>query len=301
MRARCGTIRLIRLLVVRRLNVIGVRCSESVRTPPPMRVFLNEQRVKRNRRLATYLFFVSIVILLGGLVISYTVGPTNPDLMIVPLIAMPVGLLTTWLSVRLTNQYVRKPYAEDVLRAAFKGVSPHSVAYHYLFKANHVLVCQQGVYAFLARFQEGNFRVTGDQVINPRARGPFGSFMILMRQEQLGTPIREAQAAAGELQIVLDEALKEANIDNTIAVVVQPVVVFTAEKADLDIREEPPIPVVLAIPKKGKPALKTLLKDDRKLSEMLLTGAQVSAIEEALNTRLMIQTPLSASAAGDTV
>jgi len=264
-----------------------------------MRVFLNEQRVKRNRRIATYLFFVSIVILLGGLVVSYTVTATNPELMIIPLIAMPVGLVTTWFSVRLTNQYVRKPYAEDVLQAAFKGVSAHSVAYHYLFQANHVLVCEQGVYAFVARFQEGIFRVTGDKIINPRARGPLGGFMTLMRQEQLGNPILDAQVAAAQLQVVLDEALQEAGVMQEFNITVQPVVVFTAEKADLDIREEPPIPVVLAIPKKDKPSLKGLLKEDRKQSEVLLNAPQVSAIEEAFNTRLMIQTALPAETADD--
>ncbi|MHB8753021.1 MAG: hypothetical protein ACYDBJ_28010, partial [Aggregatilineales bacterium] len=67
-----------------------------------MRVYLNEQRLKRNRQLATILFVASLVILFGGLIISYTVTADKYYLMIVPLIAMPIGLLTTWWSVRLT-------------------------------------------------------------------------------------------------------------------------------------------------------------------------------------------------------
>ncbi len=265
-----------------------------------MRIFLNEQRLKRNRQMATIMFFASLVILLGGLLVSYTVTNSDPNLMVIPLIAMPIGLFTTWWSVRLTNQYVRKPHAEDVMQAAFKGVSAHSVAYHYLFKANHVLICQQGVYSFLTRFQDGVFRVQGDRVTNLRARGPIGGLLTVMRQEQIGKPIAEAQLSAAELQEVLDDALKETPGGAPINVVVQPVVVFLSEKARLDIQAPPPIPVVLAQPnkdRKDQPSLKALFKEDRKHTEDALTAAEVNAIERALNTRLMIQTPQTAQVA----
>lgn len=304
-----------------------------------MRVYLNEQRLKRNRQLATILFIASLVILFGGLIISYTVNAANYGLMIVPLVAMPIGLLTTWWSVRLTNQYVRKPHAEDVMQAAFKGAGAHSVAYHYLFKANHVLVCPQGVYAIVARFQDGIFRVQGERIFNARGRNPIGGFMTLMRQEQMGSPIHEAQVAAAELQTQLDAALAETESGPSLDLVVQPVVVFTSEKADLDIQKDSPIPVVLAVHKPKRPSLKVLLRaeraeraelpepnrKDRKRGgsgkakprkqpepreltdgeadaeiELLLSASQIALIEEALNSHLAIQTPHTQSVADDT-
>lgn len=228
-----------------------------------MRVYLNEQRLKRNRQLATILFVSSLVILFGGLLISYTVSAANYALMLIPLVAMPVGLVTTWWSVRLTNQYVRKPHAEDVLQAAFKGAGAHSVAYHYLFKANHVLVCPQGVYAIVARFQDGVFRVRGETIYKIGSRNPIGGFMTAMRQEQMGSPIREAQIAAADLQSQLDAALAETESGTSLDVVVQPVVVFTSNKADLDIQDDPPIPVVLAEAKPKRPSLKVMLRSER--------------------------------------
>jgi hypothetical protein len=304
-----------------------------------MRVYLNEQRLKRNRQLATILFVGSLVILFGGLLISYTVTPANYGLMLIPLVAMPVGLLTTWWSVRLTNQYVRKPHAEDVMQAAFKGASAHSIAYHYLFKANHVLVCPQGVYAFVARFQDGLLRVQGEHIFKAGSRNPIGGFLTVMRQEQMGSPIREAQVAAADLQSQLDEALAETENGSNLDLVVQPVVVFTSNKADLDIQQDPPIPVVLAEAKPKQPSLKVMLRAERaeraelpepnrkarkrggsvktkarKQSEPressdaeaeaeiepLLSASQIALIEEALNTHLAIQTPRSPSVADDT-
>ncbi|MHB8751151.1 MAG: hypothetical protein ACYDBJ_18425, partial [Aggregatilineales bacterium] len=286
------------------------------------------------------LFVASLVILFGGLIISYTVTADKYYLMIVPLIAMPIGLLTTWWSVRLTNQYVRKPHAEDVMQAAFKGAGAHSVAYHYLFKANHVLVCPQGVYAIVARFQDGIFRVQGERILNARGRNPIGGFMTLMRQEQMGSPIHEAQMAAAELQTQLDEALAETESGPSLDLVIQPLVVFTSEKADLDIQQDPPIPVVLAAHKPKRPSLKVLLRaeraeraelpepnrKDRKRGgsgkakprkpsepreladgeadaeiEPLLSASQITLIEEALNSHLAIQTPHAQSVADDPI
>ena len=170
-----------------------------------MRVYINEQFLKRTRRLSTILFFASLGILGGGLAISYSVNYANSILLLVPVVAMPIGLLTTWWSVRLSNEYVRKPHPEDVLQDAFKSAGAHSVSYHYLFKAKHVLVCAQGVYVIVTRFQEGLFRGRNEQVINPRSRNPIGALLTLMRQEQMGDPIKEAQIAATELQARLEE------------------------------------------------------------------------------------------------
>jgi len=249
-----------------------------------MRVYINEQFLVRTRRLSTILFFVSLGILGGGLAISYSVNYANTILLMVPVVAMPVGLLTTWWSVRLSNQYVRKPHPEDILQDAFKSAGAHSVSYHYLFKAKHVLVCAQGVYVITTRFQEGLFRGQNQQVVKARGANPISFFLTLMRQEQMGDPVKEAQIAAAELE----SRLKEYDVD----VPVQPLVVFTSDKAQIEIEGEMPIPILMSNPVLKKGTLKALLKGDRK-REPALTPAQVSAVETALNAGLALPAPPS--------
>jgi len=247
-----------------------------------MRVYINEQFLKRTRRLSTILFFASLAILGGGLAISYSVNYANSILLMVPVVAMPIGLLTTWWSVRLSNQYVRKPHPEDVLQDAFKSAGAHSVSYHYLFKAKHVLVCAQGVYVITTRFQEGLFRGRNEQVVNARGGNPINFAMTLMRQEQLGDPVKEAQLAAADLEARLEEA--------GVHVPVQPLVVFTSEKAQLEVDGEMPVPILLTNPVLKKGTLKALLKGERK-REATLSPAQVAEIESVLNAGLALPAP----------
>ena len=244
-----------------------------------MRVYINEQFLKRTRRLSTILFFASLAILGGGLAVSYTVNAANSILLLLPFIAMPIGLLTTWWSVRLSNQYVRKPHPEDVLQEAFKNAGAHSVAYHYLFKAKHILVCSQGVYVIGTRFQDGLFRVRDQKLSSSRGRNPLGAVMTLMRQEQLGDPVKDVESAA----VDLNSQLEASGID----VPVYPVLVFTSDKAQLDVEGELPISILLSNPTLKKGTLKAMLKGDRKRDPVLST-AQISQIEAALNERLAL-------------
>jgi hypothetical protein len=123
-------------------------------------------------------------------------------------------------------------------------------------------------------------QVRGERVISLKSRGPIGTVLSFLRQDQIGNPIREARAAAADLQAHVDTALPDAKI------VVQPVVVFISEKADLDV-QAPAIPVVSASTKK-KPTLKTLLRETKKGSAPALNNAQLNTLIAALNTSLSI-------------
>jgi len=248
-----------------------------------MRVFTNEDLIKRNRRLAQILFFASLIILIGGLVLTNTLARSNYILMALPVLAMPIGLITTWISVRLTNQYVREPHPENAIQTGLKGASHNTVLYNYLFKANHVLITPQGVFAIITRFQDGVFTVKGDKITSSKSIGPLGWFFGLMRQDQLGKPITEARTAAADLQKQLDAALPN------LKVTVQPVVLFVSEKAQIETADglSSDVPVVLANSKK-KPSLKGLLREGKKQSAPLLSPAQLRRVEDALNGELSI-------------
>lgn len=246
-----------------------------------MRIVTNELHVKRGRQRGTVMFFVSLAILTGGLIFTNFIPATPAALLIVPCIVMPLGIVTTAFSVRLTNEYVRVPRPEESIRDALIGINRRSALYHY-FTPKHVLITPDGVYSLTTRFQVTKVKVEGGVWHNARARGPLAPLMLYMKQEGLGNPFEDARKDAAALQTVVDAALPGSGIE------VQPLVVFTNTKTLLEL-VEPDLPVVYAS-KDKKPSLRGALREDAKDKQKdqqgRLTDEQIQAIEEALQAQL---------------
>ena len=239
-----------------------------------MRVVTNQRRVKRSRQIAQYLFFFSLAVLIGGLVLTNTLARADETLLLVSFAVMPLGLVTTIISVRLTNQYVRLPHPEDAIRDGLKGINRSASLYNYVLKPHHVLVTPQGVFALTTRFQETPFKVQGEKWTNFKARGPLAPIFLFLKQEALGDPFKQANQEAEAVQEAVNKVLPDAGITVT------PVVVFTSSKATLEVID-PIISVVYADGKK-KPSLKSLLRDEKKKDGAnLLTDTQLRALDKA--------------------
>ena len=244
-----------------------------------MRIVTNRKRVQRSRSNAQYLFFLSLAVLFGGLIFTNTLAKQNDALLLLPCAIMPLGLVTTLVSVRLTNQYVRLPHPEDAIRDGLKGINRRSILYNYLLGPNHVLITPQGVFSLTTRFQETRFKIEGDKWFNAKRRGPLAPFFLFLKQEALGDPFKQAKQEAEAVQPLVDQALPGAGIK------VQPVVVFTSSKATLDVID-PTIPVAYADAKK-KPSLKALLKEGKQKEDAAkLTPEQIEAIDGAFMATL---------------
>ncbi len=240
-----------------------------------MRVVTNQRFISRRRSIAQVLFIVSLIILVGAFIINLNVIHVPEAIaLLVPLVALPIGLITTIISVRLTNLYVRQPHAEDAIREGLKGINRRSSLYNYMLPASHVLVTPQGVYSFTTRFQDTPFKVEGDKWYNPKGRGPLAPLSLFFKQESLGDPFKQAENEAQGVQAIVDKALPDAGIK------VQPAVVFTSLKTILEV-VDPVLPVVYADAKR-KPALKSLLKEDKKKeTAALLNVQQLQALDDA--------------------
>jgi len=247
-----------------------------------MRIVINERRIKRNRQVAQVLFFLSIAILLAGLVASSGLIPAAQSglLFLAPLVVMPVGLFTTILSIRLTNLYVRPPHAEDAINDGLKGFNKQSILYHYVFPgAEHVLVSPLGVFSLVTRFHETKFKVQEGYWINEKGRGPLAPIFIWLKQEGIGKPFKQADDEAALIQKLVDEALPDAKIE------VQSIIVFTSDKAVLELID-PEIPVVYANAKK-KPSLKGQIRDfreEKKDKPAILTNQQIDTLHNKILT-----------------
>lgn len=230
-----------------------------------MRIVTNETLVKRNRKTATYLFFASLTILGVGFFVAngQILGLVDPEEMdpvlyslIMPAVLM-MGFLATIISVRMTNLWIRMPRPEKAIQEALKGLGGKSAIYNYYhFPARHVLVCPQGVFAIITRYQDGRFSVTGDKWKHHRST--IGRLFAIFRMDGVGNPTREAIEAAQYIRYITEDYDPDLEI--------QPLIVFVDPRANIEI-ENPVVPVLHADSKK-EPNLKNFLRDMKKADDL---------------------------------
>lgn len=238
-----------------------------------MRIITNEKLVQRNKRIATWLFFISLAILFGGFFLANgqllgieALEQIDPEfyVTVMPFVLI-IGFTATLVSVRMTNLWVRQPRPEDAIQFGLKGISNKSALYNYFhFPARHVLICPQGVFAIVTRFQEGKFSVKGDKWRTKRSF--IGQFFSIFRADGILNPTREAEDARDFIQYIVEDY--DPNIK------VQPIILFVDPRVEVEI-EDPTIPVLYADPKRT-PNLKDFVRDFGK-SEILSDPKELAA------------------------
>ncbi len=242
-----------------------------------MRVETNQRLIRRNRQLAQYLFFGTFgVLILGLIVINQQAEMLNEDnILLVTLLqalVLPAAFISTIVSVRMTNLWVRQPRPEVVIKEGLKGISSRAVLYsYYHFPARHVLIAPNGVFAIITRYQDGRFSVSGERW--KREQSFIGRLLGLLRFDFLGNPTLDARRAA----LYLQEQLQSIAPD----VEVHPLVVFIDPRAEFTIEGETPVPVVYPMGKQ-KPLLKDVLRDYSNPNKGdVLSADQIAAFEAA--------------------
>jgi hypothetical protein len=241
-----------------------------------MRVVTNDKLVRSRKRLAQYLFFFSLFLLIFGfitinapLLFEIEASVANFLSLVLPAIILPVAFITSLASVRMTNWWMRVPRPEAVLAENLK-LGKDAVLYNYYhLPVRHVLICQQGVFALVTRYQDGKHEVEGDTWRTPR-RG-LGVLTRLFRMDGLGDPFGDAGKAAAHVQSLIDPIAPE--------VQVQGVVVFTDPRAKVTITS-PVLPVVRA-QSRIAPSLQDYIKGIHKSQFQTLTPEQIAAFEAA--------------------
>lgn len=240
-----------------------------------MRVETNEDLVKRNKKLATYLFIFSLAVLILGFFAAngdaFGIGliDTNLYVLVMPILLL-VGLVSTVISVRMTNLWIRQPRPEEAIQIGLKGMSNKSVLYNYLhLPTRHVLICPQGVFAIVTRFQDGRFEVSDDKW--KTRRSPLSRIFSMFRMDGIGDPVADANLAAKHIQTTFDEINPE--------IKVKPLIVFVDPRVTLEIGTTS-VPVLHANPKATN-SLKDYLRSIPKEEQISLTPEEIKAFEDA--------------------
>jgi hypothetical protein len=203
-----------------------------------MRVVTNRPLAERNRRLAQYLFFGSLGLLGIGLFVSSRPLTSQDSAevalsVIIPPVALVAGYVATFISIRMTNLWVRQPRPEVALREGLKGASSKSVLYNYFhFPARHVLVCPQGIFAIVTRFQDGVVQVDGDKWVTQR--NMMSRIFSIFRFDSIGNPTHDALRACEHVKGLFRKIGSDVDV--------KPLVVFVSPRVSISV-SNPVVPV----------------------------------------------------------
>lgn len=242
-----------------------------------MRIVTNEHLVERSKRTATWLFFVSLGILFLGFFAANgsLFGLVDPeevdrDLYLVGMpVILVVGFATTMISVRMTNLWVRVPRPEKAIEEGLKGISNKSALYSYFhFPARHVLICPQGIFVMISRFQDGKISCQKDRW--SVKRGILNLLFSAFRLDGIGNPTLEAKAAAEHISFLLEDYDPD--------IPVYPVIIFQDPRAEI-FSEDCSVPALYPDSKR-EPNLKDYIRNMEKSEKFDTNEKLVAFIED---------------------
>jgi hypothetical protein len=222
-----------------------------------MKIITNEKLIKRNGRLGQIATITGLVVLVGGMFVSFR----YPNYAGFAWVALLIGFALSQIGLYFGNRWGRRPRPDELIDQGLKGLNDQYAIYHYNSPAAHLLVGPSGLWVIVPYYQAG--RIVYEK---GRWRQKGGSFMQrylrLFAQEGLGRPDLEAPAEAESVQRFLKKKLPNQTIPEP-----DTVLVFINDKAELDIEEAP----ILTIPiKKLKEAVRKNAKENA-LSPLVVT------------------------------
>jgi len=202
-----------------------------------MNIATNEKLVKRNKRIAQIASISGLVVLIGGMVISFQ----RQDLLNISFASLIAGFILSQIGIYFTNRWGRSPRPDELLNQALKGLDSKYALYHYLTPVSHLLVGPAGVWILMARHQRGTVSV--DKGRWRHSGGGFvQAYLKLFGQEGLGRPDLEMQNEIENLKKFLEKKMPEGNSLPDI----RAALVFTNDQVNIQIRDEetPPAPTL---------------------------------------------------------
>ena len=197
-----------------------------------MRIITNEGLIKRNARIGQITSLVGLVILIGGMVLSFQ----NTDQFALSLAALLIGFALSQIGIYYGNRYARLPRPDMVLNAALKGLDRSFTLYHYTAPATHLLIGPAGIWVLVPRNQRGRITYENGKY---RQRGGMGlTYMRIFAQEGLGRPDLEIGSEANAVKKLLEKEIPGKSFPE-----IQGAILFYNEKAEVAV-EDAPIPTM---------------------------------------------------------
>lgn len=198
-----------------------------------MKIIKNDKLISRNGKIGQYVSLGALVVLGGGMYISFS----KPELFTYSVVCLLIGFIMTQIGMYMGNRWGRSPRPDEKFDTGLKGLHSDFSMYHYSTPVSHLLVGPSGVWVLLPYHQKGKVEFTKN-----RWRMSGGGFMqMYMRifgQESIGRPEIDAETEVGTLKKFFAKKLDESFIPE-----IKPILVFTSDEVELKTGETP-IPAI---------------------------------------------------------
>ncbi len=167
-----------------------------------MKVLSNEKIIKRNTQIGKYASIAALLILAGGMVVSFTMQ----EQAFIAFGALMVGFILSQFGIYFGNRFGRRPRADERITAALKGLTKDYTLYHYLAPVNHLLVGPAGVWILEPYHQRGTITYEKNRW-RQKGGGLMLGYLKIFAQEGLGRPDLEVRADLDSLSNALKKPL----------------------------------------------------------------------------------------------
>ena len=214
-----------------------------------MKVITNEKLIKRNGRLGQLATFSGLIVLAGGMFVSFR----YPTYSIFAWVALLVGFALSQIGLYFGNRWGRHPRPDERIDQGLKGLSDQYTIYHYSTPAAHLLVGPSGLWVILPYYQVG--KIVYEKGRWKQKGGTFiQRYLRAFAQEGVGRPDLDAPAEVESLSSFFKKNIPDQSIPEA-----RPLLVFTNEKVELEVGETPIVTLPL---KKLKETIRKSTKEN---------------------------------------
>jgi hypothetical protein len=193
-----------------------------------MKIETNEKMIRRNARIAQVASLSGLVILIGGMVISFT----NQELISISFVALLVGFILSQVGIYFTNRWGRRPRPDELLDKALKGLDSKYAIYHYNTPVSHLLVGPAGLWVLVTRHQRGTITFSNGRW-RQKGGGFLQTYLKFFAQEGIGRPELEIATDVEKIQNYLSKQLSDGDVPP-----VEAALIFTNDEVDIQIEDE---------------------------------------------------------------
>jgi len=229
-----------------------------------MYTFTNETHIKRFARIGQFASISGLLLLGGGLFISFR----QPDQVAFSLGALLLGFGVSQIGIYLGNRYARFPRPDQALGKALKGLDRNYTLYNFVSPAAHLLIGPAGIWILLAKPQRGQVTYSNGRW---RQKGGFVlNYLKIFAQEGIGRPDIEVEAEVEGFKKFLAKEIPGKEFPDP-----QVALVFINEQAEIDAPDAPNPTLTLK-------ELKNFIRNETKGQKYRLNPEQMQAIKEVL-------------------
>jgi hypothetical protein len=227
-----------------------------------MKVISNEKLIKRYGNIGKYINILAIVVLFGGMIITFSRG----DFFWIALIALFAGFILSQVSFFFINRWGRHPRIDELVTSSLKGLTNDYTLYHYNTPVSHLLIGPAGVWTILPYYQRGTISYEKNRW-KQRGGGIALAYLKIFAQEGLGRPDLDSKSDINSLTNYFQKSLP------TEMPPIHSVIIFTDKRAVVQADNAP----ISTMPSEGlKEFIRRYAKDQpfpadsfRKIKEVL--------------------------------